>query len=111
MPTKQDLIELSQLSKRYEWMLEEPIIKTNTDSRLINFEYALISGNRINMSKKGKIDNSYLFIDISKLEGQVIDSTNSYSFQYLQGDYSFSIKTGTPNCRESLGFITRGGYS
>ena len=57
MPSKQDLIELNQLARRYECMLEEPTIKSNTDCRLINFEYALISGNRINMSKKGNIDS------------------------------------------------------
>jgi hypothetical protein len=52
LPTEKDLQEITEHCKSGYWSIGEKPSKTKIENKLLNFEYAFLSGNSINLSKK-----------------------------------------------------------
>ena len=89
LPTKEDLA-----TKTEAFSLAEKPFKKGADHLDFNLDYAYISGNKINLSKR-------------QLQA-LSEFKSDEDLEILNRD--LSIKTGTPS-RECIGFVTRGGFS
>ena len=82
-------------------MLDEPHVGSYIDNKDLNFEYAIHSGDVINLSKK----------QIAEVLS-IKNGEKTHDFKILNSDYSLkSLPNANPTMREVKGWVLRGGYS
>eukprot|EP00347_Sterkiella_histriomuscorum_P019211 403342510 len=107
LPNEQDLNQIAQIlqnqKKSYQaFDLLENSNQTNAKNKFLNFEYCLMSGKNINLSKSDQNKIEKIRSGQLLYEMKILDNDGSFRFQCSNDD---ELK------RQPIGYVTRGGYS